>query len=538
MAEPDELRDAPDPLIGTLVHDRYRVLRRVGAGTMGVVYEAEHVMIRRRVALKCLHHQLAVLRPDLFQRFQREAIAAAQIGNEHIVDVLDMGRIDNSIPYIVMEFLEGRELTDEVRKGPMPIARLVHIATQICDGLTAAHGEKIIHRDLKPENIFLVRRKGDADFVKILDFGASKFREPREYAPSLTGTGALIGTPLYMPPEQCRGATNIDHRADLYSLGAILFHALTGRTPFVASDVPTLLVDVCTKPVPDVRQWRADVPEGLANVLKKLLAKKPGERYRDCAEVRAALEPFANFKPAELPATTASRSESDATDPEFTDPELAHPTAGKDEPDPTVPMRRPPEMDPIKPVAPARAKKAPVADDHDTVPIQRRDVARMIEARRASSPEHARPSKPVDESRKQPSVAAKTEAPAPAHRRPRIRVVVEDLMATLPRLPVFRAPPPIVPRGDGSQPNDVTLVLDTYKTPRRTWVFVVAVCVLLVVGPVIFASSLGWNSRRAPAPQEGVVRVVIQRQGPAAPAKNSREPDVQYVPATGGDATP
>lgn len=201
-------RDSPatsnsDPLIGALLADRYRVLRKLGEGGMGRVYEAEHVAIRRKVAVKCLHASYASDAVAV-ERFHREAIAATSIGNEHIIDVLDMGSLPEGAPFMVLEYLDGRDLADLVESsGPLGIGRAIAIMCQVCEALEASHATGIVHRDLKPENIFRIRRSGGADFVKVLDFGISRFMDGDHRR--MTGTGVMMGTPLFMAPEQMEG---------------------------------------------------------------------------------------------------------------------------------------------------------------------------------------------------------------------------------------------------------------------------------------------------------------------------------------------
>jgi hypothetical protein len=236
----DPIAPAVDPNIGLVLQERYRIVRKLGEGGMGRVYEAEHILIRRRVAIKCLHAQYAA-DPEVVVRFHREALAATSIGNEHIVEVTDMGRFPDGAVYMVLEFLEGRDLGDEIEQhGTLAVGRAVRITRQICEALAAAHSKGIIHRDLKPENIYLIRRGREPDFVKVLDFGVSKFRDGADGAK--TGTGVMIGTPYTMAPEQVEGQKDIDHRLDVYAIGVILYMALVGGPPFRAETIPMLVL--------------------------------------------------------------------------------------------------------------------------------------------------------------------------------------------------------------------------------------------------------------------------------------------------------
>ena len=279
-----------DPRIGMVIQDRYRIIRRLGEGGMGAVYEGEHVMIKRRVAIKCLHARHAT-HAEIVARFHNEALAATSIGHQNIIEVTDMGRFDDGSVYMVLEYLDGRDLAKAVEMdGPFEVGRMVHVVSQVCDALQAAHDKGIIHRDLKPENVFLVRRGDDPDFVKVLDFGIAKFKEGA--GKNMTRTGTTMGTPYYMAPEQAKAVKELDHRADIYSLGVIIFNALTRQHPFDDDSYPMLVVKICTEPPPPLRQYRPDVTEELERIVERMLSKEPEERFASCAEVKAALAPF------------------------------------------------------------------------------------------------------------------------------------------------------------------------------------------------------------------------------------------------------
>ena len=302
-----------DPRLGRTVGERYRIVRRIGEGGMGVVYEAEDTRDARRVALKCVHAHLASQR-DVLARFEREAKAATAIGNEHIVEVLDTGRLDDGSAFMVLELLAGNDLASEIAAGgPLSIGRAAHVATQIADALYVAHGMGVIHRDLKPENIFLVDPRG-RDFVKVLDFGISKIREAEGggQVTTLTRTGTTVGTPYYMAPEQAQGRKDVDHRVDVYALGVILFRALTGQHPFDDESYPMLVLKICTEAPPPVQRYRPDVPAELAAVIEKMLAKESADRHRSMHDVGEALAPFLTLRAppvlADAPGTRATRA--------------------------------------------------------------------------------------------------------------------------------------------------------------------------------------------------------------------------------------
>ncbi len=297
-----------DPRIGMVLQDRYRIVRLLGEGGMGAVYEGEHVLIKRRVAIKCLHAQFAT-NPQIVARFHREALAATSIGNEHIIEVTDMGRFPDGSVYMVLEFLDGKDFAHAIEdSGPMPLGRVVHVAMQVCDALAAAHGKGIVHRDLKPENVYLITRSGDSDFVKVLDFGISKFKDDEGGGHSMTRTGARMGTPYYMSSEQAEGKKDVDHRVDIYALGVMLFRALTGIYPFDDESFPMLILKICTAPPPSLLHYRPDLPPEIEAMVHKMLAKKRDDRFQSCDEIKAALAPFREVKTTVERADVAARA--------------------------------------------------------------------------------------------------------------------------------------------------------------------------------------------------------------------------------------
>jgi tRNA A-37 threonylcarbamoyl transferase component Bud32 len=268
--------------IGVDIDSRYSVEALVGTGGMGLVYRARHRAIDKTVAIKIMRADLAKDR-EAASRFANEARAASAVGSPHIVNVTDFGVVPDGSTYFVMEYLEGLTLADVLEKtGPLPQRRLFAIAMQIAEGLGDAHEAGIIHRDLKPENVFLVRHKG-TDFVKILDFGIAKIAHSKN---RVTRTGQIFGTPHYMSPEQARGLP-VDHRSDLYSLGAILYEMVTGRVPFDGENPMVVLSQhVHEPPVPP--SWLVPAPSrstALDAVILKCLAKDPRRRYGAMADL-------------------------------------------------------------------------------------------------------------------------------------------------------------------------------------------------------------------------------------------------------------
>src|SRR6478609_5085049 len=231
---------------GDIIDGKYRIVRLIGEGGMGAVYEGENMRIHRRVAIKVLHAAVAQT-GEAIARFEREAQAAGRIGSEHIVEVLDMGNLSSGDRYMVMEFMDGDALSGRIRaRGQLTPGEIYPILQQLLEALAAAHGAGIIHRDLKPDNVYLLKsRGGKADFVKLLDFGISKFNQMSgDSGFSMTRTGAVMGTPYYMAPEQAKGARDLDHRVDLYAAGVILYEAVTGEVPFNADTFNELLFKI------------------------------------------------------------------------------------------------------------------------------------------------------------------------------------------------------------------------------------------------------------------------------------------------------
>jgi serine/threonine-protein kinase len=316
MAEPGTLRTdhldlvgpVADPIVGQVIADRYRVLRKLGGGGMGAVYEAEHTLIGRRVAIKLLHAAL-VTDVGVIKRFLNEARAAGMLGHPNILESTDMGRMPDGSPFLVLELLEGRDLDKEIAaSGPLPIGRAVRIAMQIASALQAAHDKGIVHRDLKPENVFLTVRPGQADHVKVLDFGISKFGGGLGTGVG-TQTGAMMGTPYFMAPEQMSDASKSDARADVYALGTVLYTMLSGRVPFHADTLPSLMIKVLTEPPSALQLVRPDVPDGLAAAIGRAMAKSADARFASMNELAAAIEPFAGLDGApRVMALSASQS--------------------------------------------------------------------------------------------------------------------------------------------------------------------------------------------------------------------------------------
>lgn len=278
-------------LIGSRV-DRYHIERLLGVGGFGAVYRARHVHTDATVALKLLKKQLGA-DEAMIERFLREARAAAAIGDEHIVRVMDAGISNEGQPFLALEFLDGFDLKElATREGPLHPVRLVHLTCQVLGALGAAHARGIVHRDMKPANVFVVRqtdeRGVEKDFAKVLDFGISKMHSADE-SHGLTQTGVAMGTPAYMAPEQFFDARNVDGRADIYSVAVMLYELLTNRLPFEADSYAALIVKVRSEQPPMVQHLAPHVPAGLAQAVMTGLSKDPVARWQTTQEFAQAL---------------------------------------------------------------------------------------------------------------------------------------------------------------------------------------------------------------------------------------------------------
>jgi serine/threonine-protein kinase len=278
-----------DALLGTTVANKYRIESVLGRGGMGSVYLATNTGIGKRVALKFLSRD-AARHADAVERFKREARAAGMVESAHIVQIFDDGAADDGRPFLVMEWLRGEDLRTRLkREGRLDVGVALDVATQVLRGLDRAHAAGIVHRDLKPDNVFLSRRDDDALLVKIVDFGISKVASLTN-ADTLTRRGVVLGTAFYMSPEQAQALGDIDGRTDLWSLGAILYEALSGRPPVTGRVYEAVLVAICTKDAEDIRVHAPDVPEAVARVIAKALARERDERFSTAREMLAALK--------------------------------------------------------------------------------------------------------------------------------------------------------------------------------------------------------------------------------------------------------
>jgi eukaryotic-like serine/threonine-protein kinase len=286
-----------DPLIGKVLSERYRIIRKIGEGGMGAVYQAEHALIEKKIALKILFQDLT-RRPDLVARFLQEAKSVSRIGHENVIDISDFGQSSEGLVFIAMEYLDGQDLGKRLKKtGAMEWDTARPILMQIAKGLRAAHGSGIIHRDMKPENIYLIQREGRPDFVKVLDFGIAKIINADEMGgPALTQTGMIFGTPEYMSPEQAQGSPP-DHRVDVYAVGCIMYHMLTGHVPFTADNFMGILTKhLLEAPVPPrKRRPELEIMPDVEAICLKAMEKDRDKRFADMDALYRALGAAGGF---------------------------------------------------------------------------------------------------------------------------------------------------------------------------------------------------------------------------------------------------
>ncbi|MBI4706240.1 MAG: serine/threonine protein kinase, partial [Deltaproteobacteria bacterium] len=289
-----------DPVPGTMVTPNIRLVRQLGAGGMGSVWVAEHLTLKTEVAVKFVSKELAAGSPEVLARFSREAAAAAQIKSPHVVQTLDHGVTEDGTPYIVMELLEGEDVARRIeRLGRLGVAEVVEIVDQTCKALDRAHKLGIVHRDIKPDNLLLVAAEGDI-CVKVLDFGIAKQTKAQSHS-VVTSTGAMVGTPEYMSPEQVLSGKEVDFHSDLWSLGVVVYHALTGRVPFTGETLGSLCVAIAGGSFPAASAIRAELPPGIDRWLARALANLPDERFGSAREMAAELKKAVGIAAPSLP---------------------------------------------------------------------------------------------------------------------------------------------------------------------------------------------------------------------------------------------
>src|ERR1700722_13611147 len=283
---------------GDVLAGKYRVERVLGAGGMGVVVAAHHIQLDTKVAIKFLLPAMLEI-DDAVTRFSNEARRAVKFTSEHVARVLDVGTLENGAPYMVMEFLEGGDLSGWLKeKGALPVELAVDFLLQACVAVADAHALGIVHRDLKPANMFCVRRSDGQLSIKVLDFGISKMTrsagasDPSSSAMGMTRTTSVMGSPLYMSPEQMQSPKDVGLPSDIWALGVVLFELLTARAPFEGETYAEIAVKVATKSPPSIRQLRPEVPAPLQAVIEKCLERDPRRRHADVGHLASALAPF------------------------------------------------------------------------------------------------------------------------------------------------------------------------------------------------------------------------------------------------------
>ena len=285
---------SPPCVPGDTIDGKYRIERLLGSGGMAWVFQATHLALEQPVALKFLRVDPATDNTAALARFDREARAAASIPGEATARVLDVGALDDGSPFMVMECLDGRDLESVVERGDrLPVGVAVGYALQACEGLAETHAAGVVHRDLKPANLFLTRTTDGTPRVKLLDFGVSKFLEPSRHGVSVTSTQALVGSPIYMSPEQLRSSRSVDHRTDIWSMGVILYELLAeGRSPFGGITLPEICARILDQKPAPLATVRRDVPRALEAVVRRCLDKDPARRFQTAADLADALAPF------------------------------------------------------------------------------------------------------------------------------------------------------------------------------------------------------------------------------------------------------
>jgi serine/threonine-protein kinase len=376
--------------IGEVLDGKYQIVRELGRGAMGVVYEALHLALERKVAVKTLLEEVSA-DPQIGARFEREARAASAIGHPHIVDVFDLGRTGNGLLFMVMELLDGESLGSMLKRTPkLPIPLAVHLMSQVLSGLGAAHKHGIVHRDLKPDNIFVLTSEERPNFVKIVDFGISKVIAPTgpgnpNVTAKVAGTmvGSVLGTPLYMSPEQAIGqVASIDHRTDIYSAGVVLYEMLCGRTPYLGDSYVQIFAALLEGNYPPPRSLAPEIPPELEAAIVRALDRDMDKRFPSVAAMRQAIGASADLTPAPVLMPVSIGEPLGAAAPQV-------PSIGKSSialaptPAPPPSARRPgPAHDPFAP--PPDTNMAPILADDLERPVALRTPVRSEESGRAA----------------------------------------------------------------------------------------------------------------------------------------------------------
>jgi serine/threonine-protein kinase len=381
-------------LLGQVLGGKFEVDRVIGRGGMGWVVAATHLQLEETVALKILHKEV-LGDAEVVARFQREAKAARKIKSEHVVRVLDVGAFDDGAPFMVMEYLEGSDLDRLVRKaGPRAATEAVDWVLQACEALAEAHVQGMVHRDLKPANIFVTRRADGGALIKVLDFGISKVTGAGGADLGLTKTNAVLGSPLYMAPEQMRSLRKVDARTDEWGLGSILYEMLVGEPPFNATTLTELCATILQDPTPSIREKRPEVPPGLEAIVNRCLEKDPAKRFPNVAAFATELAPFAS--PAGLLSVdliTGIFREAGVTP--STPPPSMVPSIAPSVPPVSMPMSSGPSPMATTSVSPGSLVAPPPSRSSGEVPFHATTGKAWGQSQRASTPPPARTSEVV-----------------------------------------------------------------------------------------------------------------------------------------------
>ena len=411
------------PSPGQVVGSKYRIVRLIGDGGMGAVFEARHEVLGSTVALKFLHPELAS-RTGLAERFLQEARVSASIQSPHVTRVIDVDQTADGAPYIVMEHLVGETLQQLLdRRLKLPQDQAVDYGLQILSGLEAAHALGVVHRDLKPDNVF-VTTTGGGPLLKLLDFGIAKLRQAHEFQRGLTRPGVVMGTPEYMAPEQLYAAERVDHRADIYSLGAMLYEVLSGMRPAYGDDVNQIVAQVALGRIKPLPEHEPNLPPGLVEVVHRALDPDPERRFPNATEMRLALARFAGqlshagrLAATPEPASVAPPPVALAPGPVPVTP------FDPPEPIPVAPAPTPPYEDStrgVPPTLPPEAEPAPAQPPIGSGKGSTQDVPREEIQRRIATSAQAAGSPPL-------AVPAATDATAQLFQRRRPRRVLPVL---------------------------------------------------------------------------------------------------------------
>ncbi len=437
-----------DPLVGTTLKGTYQVVRKIAEGGMGVVYEGEHVRLKRRVAIKVLLSQYA-RHAEVIERFRREAEVVGSLGHPHIVQVFDVDETEQHDPFLVMEYLDGDTLAERLeRERRLPLATAVRIASQVASALASTHEKGIVHRDLKPENVFLVRVTGEKEFAKVLDFGISKVRGAGR---RLTAQNMVIGTPAYMAPEQARGEREVDHRVDEFALAAITYEMLSGQSPFPGEEpveIMTRVIAANPEPLTRVAPW---VPSAIGAVVMRAMAKLPADRYPTVTEYAQALEQAMSgaeiattLPPEERRTAPASLGTYSETSPPAAEERIPTSAARHEQPTPLAARKVTAERATSPSAHPSGPPKAPLIQSGRTpppTPAEHRIEHFTPVSRRPSRTPSSQPAAPAPE----PPPAARA-SPVPPESVPPF-----ERISRSPSSP----PPPVSPSPDGLSEKNV-----------------------------------------------------------------------------------